>query len=168
MYDILQLNEMLVPELREIAENLEIKSYKKLTKQNLIIQNNESLDFCNIMSICNLIGEPGIPGGLNVQNNGIDCTDEVTIHGDCLSSTSDIDSPKIIIYPNPAKETLVIQADSRDRYTYQIQTIEGKTLLEVNQIGLFHLNVSTYNPGIYFFKALDEKGNTLIEKFVIE
>ncbi len=38
MYDILQLNEMLVPELREIAENLEIKSYKKLTKQNLIYE----------------------------------------------------------------------------------------------------------------------------------
>lgn len=36
MYDILQLNEKLVPELREIAENLEIKSYKKLTKQDLI------------------------------------------------------------------------------------------------------------------------------------
>ncbi len=36
MYDILQLNEMLVPELREIAEQLEIKSYKKLTKQDLI------------------------------------------------------------------------------------------------------------------------------------
>ena len=38
MYDILQLNEKLVPELREIAENLEIKSYKKLTKQDLIYE----------------------------------------------------------------------------------------------------------------------------------
>jgi len=36
MYDILQLNEMLVPELREIAEKLDVKSYKKLTKQDLI------------------------------------------------------------------------------------------------------------------------------------
>ncbi len=36
MYDILQLNEMLVPELRDIAEKLDIKSYKKLTKQDLI------------------------------------------------------------------------------------------------------------------------------------
>ncbi len=36
MYDILQLNEMLVPELRNIAEQMEIKSYKKLTKQDLI------------------------------------------------------------------------------------------------------------------------------------
>lgn len=35
-YDILQLNEMLVPELREIAEKLNIKGYKKMTKKDLI------------------------------------------------------------------------------------------------------------------------------------
>ncbi|WP_052597977.1 transcription termination factor Rho [Aureispira sp. CCB-QB1] len=36
MYDILQLNQMLVPELREIAETLEMKGYKRLTKKELI------------------------------------------------------------------------------------------------------------------------------------
>ena len=36
MYDILQLNEMLVPELKDIAEKLNIDGFKKLTKQDLI------------------------------------------------------------------------------------------------------------------------------------
>lgn len=36
MFDILQLNDMLVPELRDIAENLGMKSYKRLSKQDLI------------------------------------------------------------------------------------------------------------------------------------
>jgi transcription termination factor Rho len=36
MYDILQLNDMLVPELREIAENLGIAGIKKYNKQDLI------------------------------------------------------------------------------------------------------------------------------------
>lgn len=36
MYDILQLNDMLVPELKELAEQLELKSYKRLNKQELI------------------------------------------------------------------------------------------------------------------------------------
>ncbi len=36
MYDILQLNEMLVPELRDIAESLNMKSYKRLSKKDLI------------------------------------------------------------------------------------------------------------------------------------
>lgn len=36
MYDILQLNDMLVPELKELAEKLSIKGYKRLNKQDLI------------------------------------------------------------------------------------------------------------------------------------
>jgi transcription termination factor Rho len=36
MYDILQLNDMLVPELLDIAEQLDIDSPKKLDKQELI------------------------------------------------------------------------------------------------------------------------------------
>ncbi len=36
MFDILQLNDMLVPELRELAEQLGLKNYKRLNKQELI------------------------------------------------------------------------------------------------------------------------------------
>ena len=36
MYDTLQLNDMLVPELLDIAEQLKIPNAKKLTKQDLI------------------------------------------------------------------------------------------------------------------------------------
>ncbi len=36
MYDIVQLNDMLVPELRELAESLNLKGYKRLNKQDLI------------------------------------------------------------------------------------------------------------------------------------
>jgi transcription termination factor Rho len=36
MYDILQLNDMLVPELQDIAEQLSIPGYKKLEKQDLV------------------------------------------------------------------------------------------------------------------------------------
>ncbi|MBL0356762.1 MAG: transcription termination factor Rho [Chitinophagaceae bacterium] len=41
MYDILQLNDMLVPELQDIAEQLAITNYKKLEKQDLV---NKILD----------------------------------------------------------------------------------------------------------------------------
>ena len=36
MYDILQLNDMFVPELKDLAEKLGIKGYKRLNKQDLI------------------------------------------------------------------------------------------------------------------------------------
>ena len=35
MYDILQLNDKLVSELKEIAQKLSVKGYNKLTKQDL-------------------------------------------------------------------------------------------------------------------------------------
>ena len=38
MYEISQLSDMLVPELREIADRLGIKGYRKLNKQDLIYQ----------------------------------------------------------------------------------------------------------------------------------
>lgn len=38
MYDILQLNDMVVPELQDIAENLNIPHYKKLDKQELVFK----------------------------------------------------------------------------------------------------------------------------------
>ena len=52
MYDILQLNDMLVPELLDIAEQLKIPNSKKLGKQDLIYKildkqalvNSETMD----------------------------------------------------------------------------------------------------------------------------
>ena len=46
MYDILQLNDMLVPELHDIAEQLAIPNYKKLEKQDLVykILGKQSVD----------------------------------------------------------------------------------------------------------------------------
>lgn len=52
MYDILQLNDMLVPELLDIAEQLKIANAKKLGKQELVYKildkqalvNSETMD----------------------------------------------------------------------------------------------------------------------------
>lgn len=37
MYDILQLNEMILPELQDIAKTLKVKAFQKLSKQDLIL-----------------------------------------------------------------------------------------------------------------------------------
>ena len=36
MYDILQLNDMLVPELKDLAEKIGLTKFKRLSKQELI------------------------------------------------------------------------------------------------------------------------------------
>ena len=45
MYDILQLNDMLVPELKELAKSLGIKNINRLSKQDLVyaILDNQAL-----------------------------------------------------------------------------------------------------------------------------
>ena len=47
MYDITQLNDLLVPELQDIAEQFDISNAKKLVKQDLI---NKILENQSIMS----------------------------------------------------------------------------------------------------------------------
>ena len=47
MYDISQLNDLLVPELQDIAEQFDISNAKKLVKQDLI---NKILETQSIMS----------------------------------------------------------------------------------------------------------------------
>jgi transcription termination factor Rho len=40
MYDILQLNDMLVPELQDIAEQFAIPNFKKSDKQSLYLKSS--------------------------------------------------------------------------------------------------------------------------------
>ena len=53
MYDILQLNEMKVPELREIAENLDVKKYKTLNKEDLVykILDNQAISKEEVVAV---------------------------------------------------------------------------------------------------------------------
>ncbi|MBK7093634.1 MAG: transcription termination factor Rho [Saprospiraceae bacterium] len=62
MYDILQLNDMLVPELKELAKSLGIKNMNRLSKQDLVyaILDNQAL----------IVG-----GGAKKPNDGVEETD---------------------------------------------------------------------------------------------
>ena len=58
MYDILQLNDMLVPELQDIAEQLNIPNFKKLDKQDIV---NNILEKQATMNAANKTDEEGKP-----------------------------------------------------------------------------------------------------------
>jgi transcription termination factor Rho len=71
MYDILQLNDMLVPELREVAESLGVDGFKKLNKQELVY---------TILDHQALAGEKKKTGGNGAGN--ADLPDEVPVSSD--------------------------------------------------------------------------------------
>jgi len=63
MYDILQLNEMLVPELKDLAEKLGLKAYKKLSKQELVYK---ILDHQAVSGVANS-GDEEIPDNIKAK-----------------------------------------------------------------------------------------------------
>ncbi len=71
MYDILQLNDMLVPELRELADSLGVDGFKKLNKQELVY---------TILDHQALAGEKKKPGANGSDNTEL--PDEVPVSSD--------------------------------------------------------------------------------------
>lgn len=71
MYDILQLNDMLVPELREVAESLGVDGFRKLNKQELVY---------TILDHQALAGEKKKTGGNGAGN--ADLPDDVPVSSD--------------------------------------------------------------------------------------
>ena len=73
MYDILQLNDMLVPELRELAENLDISGYKKLNKQELVytILDHQALALEKKNTGTNGAGKENLPDDVPVSSDNM-------------------------------------------------------------------------------------------------
>ncbi|MBC8319612.1 MAG: PKD domain-containing protein [Bacteroidetes bacterium] len=79
----------------------------------------------------------------------------------------------IIVYPNPAKENVIISFDAVDEITTEIQLIDiaGHTLLSKkvivkSGIHIEKLIISKFNPGVYSVRLKSEKGS-VIRKLVI-
>ena len=78
-------------------------------------------------------------------------------------------STKAVLYPNPTKDLLHFYIDSyQDLDNVEIINLEGKsTRLEYKQNNsIFELNISRFNPGIYFLKIKCDD-HSIIEKFII-
>lgn len=73
MYDILQLNDMLVPELRELAESLGVDGYKKLNKQELVytILDHQALAGEKKKSTTNGSGDSDLPDEVPVSSDNM-------------------------------------------------------------------------------------------------
>jgi transcription termination factor Rho len=102
MLDILQLNDMLVPELREIAESLGIKGHRKLNKQDLIFQ---------ILDRQALMGD----GGKAPSQKDNDEEETPTLFDDLNGDPDDDDDDDDLLYaPPPAPEPEESDDDDED------------------------------------------------------
>ncbi len=78
-----------------------------------------------------------------------------------------------IVYPNPAKSSLIIEFDNPEYKSYQLtiydnlgrQVLTMEDLIEIQ----VELNVEMYQPGIYYYKLLNEEERTgSWGKFLVE
>ena len=72
------------------------------------------------------------------------------------------------IYPNPAKDVVRLSTDNGQQTTVRIYNILGMLVeeIEINS-NETEINVSDYNPGVYFFNIQTENGN-VTKKIVVE
>ena len=77
---------------------------------------------------------------------------------------------KIKVYPNPAKHSVFIQCNEIIKGgVVRVSDVPGRTIYEKQMPGsLIHqINCSSWNPGIYIIKILDNSNNQSISKLVI-
>ena len=72
------------------------------------------------------------------------------------------------VYPNPASDFVKVSTDNRQQTTVRVYNTIGMLVeeIEINS-NETEINVSDYNPGIYFFNIQTENGN-VTKKIVVE
>jgi hypothetical protein len=97
-------------------------------------------------------------GGFNLNVKG---------QGNIGVNESKNEKTELLVYPNPAKESLVIGYQSLVN-TIEITDVAGRVCISVINNKSKIINIESLASGIYFIKATDEMGNVKNAKFVKE
>ena len=84
-----------------------------------------------------------------------------------LLSTTDLEKEQLVVYPNPATNTLTLKTSKATRAShYEIYSIDGRKVIQVNGTKE-EIDISSLDAGVYIIKMFS-KGNTAVlnSKFV--
>jgi len=118
MYDILQLNDMLVPELRELAETLGVDGFKKLNKQELVytILDHQALAGEKKKAVANGSNDADLPDDVPVSSDNmrVDKRQPGAVRKRTRKVVSDDDSDTSTIADQPEESTEDIKEDKNE------------------------------------------------------
>lgn len=85
---------------------------------------------------------------------------------DIALSVNDVSTfSEIVLYPNPASETLFIKASNDTVNSMKIYSAMGQTMFSKSSFSEA-INISSFNSGIYFIEIISSEGAKHIQKFI--
>ena len=105
-----------------------------------------------------------------VYENGMTSVAAIAIIDNDWTNVAETEDVNVMIYPNPAKDVVRLSTDNGQQTTVRIYNVMGMlvgTRLATSATNEIEINVSDYNPGIYFFNIQTENGN-VTKKIVVE
>jgi hypothetical protein len=85
------------------------------------------------------------------------------------SSTDDVNNleKRITISPNPASNFITINtSENKLSYSLEIYTIDGKMQYRNVFVENQSIDISNYNPGLYFVKLTGNEGEAIVKKII--
>ncbi len=141
-----------------------LKDIKLDSLDRLWIKRNPSLSECAIQNICTYLTDS--IGDVIIEENAIGCNNQEEVIVDChIGIQETINSKIAIIYPNPAKDYLIIETNGKKIEEVVVYNEFGQKL-NINFNKSNNLDLSNLEPGIYI---LELRINTAIirKPFVI-
>jgi Secretion system C-terminal sorting domain len=97
--------------------------------------------------------------------------DDISITG--VTSVDELDAAtKVIVYPNPANNELIIQVLNQQESIQQIElrSVDGKLVYreENPTTPTSKIITATYSPGVYLLRIVNEKGENIFKRIVIQ
>ena len=105
-----------------------------------------------------------------VYENGMTSVAAIAIIDNDWTNVAETEDVNVMIYPNPAKDVVRLSTDNSQQTTVRIYNVMGMlvgTQLATSATNEIEINVSDYNPGIYFFNIQTENGS-VTKKIVVE
>ena len=105
-----------------------------------------------------------------VYENGMTSVAAIAIIDNDWTNVAETEDVNVMIYPNPAKDVVRLSTDNGQQTTVRIYNVMGMlvgTRLATSETDEIEINVSDYNPGIYFFNIQSEEFN-VTKKIIVE
>ena len=103
-----------------------------------------------------------------VYENGMTSVAAIAIIDNDWTNVAETEDVNVMIYPNPAKDVVRLSTDNGQQTTVRIYNVLGMMIEEIEIISNeTEINVSDYNPGVYFFNIQTENGS-VTKKIVVE